>query len=162
MKAQDVITLVEVEFMGFAVLDKCVELDRLAIVTAGPVMYTGKEVFAYAFGAQIGFDNDVVDLQLFSRIDADRYPAIGHGDQFAILPKAEAMVGGEGKHVGQAGAYLFRLHVGMQFISERYDGIAVPEGQFAKFQRVVVLDSLAVGHGFVFSRFSPEKSKIQN
>ena len=152
MKPQDGVALIIIELVRFGILHISIQLDRVALMPERPVLEAGKEKFPDAFGAEVGVDNDVVDLQLFSRIEADRYPAIGHGDQFAVLPETEAMIGGVVEHVGQVTAYLFGVCVGMQFIGERDDGIAVLERQFPKFQRVVVFDGLVVGHGLRFSR----------
>ena len=60
------------------------------------------------------------------------------------------MVGREVEHVGQVRAYDFRIGAGMQFVGEGNDGIAVTDGQFPEFEGVVLLDGLAVGHGFCF------------
>jgi hypothetical protein len=45
----------------------------------------GEEIFPYALRAQVGVDDDVVDFQLFSRIKADRYPAIGQKSSKSIF-----------------------------------------------------------------------------
>jgi len=109
-----------------------------------------KEVFPHALRANVGVDDDVVDLELFSRIEADGYPAIGHGDEFAMLPEPETMVGGEGEHVGEVGAYFRGGFVRVEFIGQRDDGGAVAFCQFAEFHGVVVLDGLAGGHSLLF------------
>lgn len=60
------------------------------------------------------------------------------------------MVGGKIEHIGQAGADLFGIHVGVQFVGEGNYGVAVLGSHFPEFQGVVVLNGLAVGHGLAF------------
>ena len=76
VEAQDHIAFLEIEFMRLAVLDIGVELDGIAFVLYCPVLDASEEIFPYAFGAEVRVDDDVVDFQLFPRIEADRYPAI--------------------------------------------------------------------------------------
>ena len=76
MEAEDRIAFLKIEFMGFAVLDVGVELNGIAFVLYCPVLDAGEEIFPYAFGAEVRIDDDIVDFQLFPRIEADRYPAI--------------------------------------------------------------------------------------
>jgi hypothetical protein len=44
VKTQDDITLVEVELMGFAVLNKGIQLDCFAAILNGPVMNTAEKI----------------------------------------------------------------------------------------------------------------------
>ena len=45
MKTQDDIALVEIELMGFTVLNKGVQLDCFAAILNSPVMNTAKKIF---------------------------------------------------------------------------------------------------------------------
>jgi hypothetical protein len=51
VETQDHITLVEVELMGFAVLNKGVQLDCFAAMLDSPVMNTAKKILAKALRA---------------------------------------------------------------------------------------------------------------
>ncbi len=133
-------------------MDVGVQFDGFAVVLQGPFPDVGEEIFAYALRAQVGVDDDVVDFQLFSRIEADGYPAIGHGHQFMVLPEAEAMVGREFEHLCQLVADCFRRGGGVQFICERDDGVAVADGQFPEFKDVVCCGGLRAVHDGAFCR----------
>ena len=80
MEPQDRIAFVVIEFMRFSVLGISVEFGGIAAVSDGPVLDVRKEIFSHALGAYVRIDDDVVDFQLFPRIEAHRYPAIGHSN----------------------------------------------------------------------------------
>ena len=98
VKSQDLIAFVEIEFMRFAVLNEGIEFDRPAAVLLCPLLDAGEEGLPQPLRSLVGIDDDIVDLELFPRIDPNRDPAIGDGHEPVALHQSEAVVGGEPEH----------------------------------------------------------------